>query len=38
MLAWHRIVRNWDNPMPCLASFFETMSGVKKWPNYVPAC
>jgi len=23
--------------MPCLASFFDAMSGVKKLPNFVPA-
>jgi len=25
-----------DNPMPCLASFFDAISGVKKLPNFVP--
>ena len=28
--TWHRINQWLDNPMPCLASFFDAMSGVKK--------
>ena len=35
--TWHRIVQCYDNPMPCLASFFYAMSGVKKLLNFVPA-
>jgi len=26
-----------NKSMPCLASFFDAMSGVKKLPNFVPA-
>merc|ERR1719309_683045 len=26
-----------NDPMPCLASFFDAMSGVKKLTNFVPA-
>ena len=30
------IVHWWDNPMPCLASFFDAMSGVKKMLHFNP--
>jgi len=30
-------IQCWNNPMPCLASFFDTMFGVKKLVNFIPA-
>jgi len=31
------IIQCWDNPMPCLALFFDAMSGVKKLSNFMQA-
>jgi len=31
------IGHQWDNPIPCLGSFFEAMYGFKKLTNVTPA-
>jgi len=33
--TWHRVVLTRNNTMPCLASCFDAMSGVKKLPNFM---
>jgi len=35
--TWDRIFQCWNNPMPCLASIFDGMSGIKKLTTIVPA-
>ena len=34
--SWHRVIQPLIYSMPCLASFFDAMSGVKKLAGFIP--